>query len=296
MNISKFKIEFNSLSPIAGKEVIVEKARDFEMIDMHTHAFIEIAFVESGHGWHILGEEITRCGPGSVYIIDYEVAHMFMADHNDCLTICNLIFCPSFLNMYSHNGQNFSDVVHRYLLRSFRKNDFSYFCYTKFEAEELQKVSALFGNMLEEYERQEQGCEELIRSWSIELLVYFFRRLCREENNVENPTLHKESLLQCVYDYIEEHYEEEISLEKLARLIFVSPKYFSHLFKTHTGCTVTEYTQKVRVRYACEMLEHSKATVEEIAGKVGYSDGKYFKKVFRRLAGMSPAEYRNNRH
>lgn len=99
-----------------------------------------------------------------------------------------------------------------------------------------------------------------------------------------------------VFAYIQRNYTENISLNKLATFAFVSPKYFSRLFKTHTGCTVSDYTQKLRVRHACSMLANSNISVSEIAVQLGYSDVKYFSAVFRRLMGISPTEYcRRNR-
>lgn len=292
MNSPTFSIKFNTLSPISGSEVIVQKATVFDLSDMHTHDFIEIAFVQSGCGWHVLGEAITRCESGSIYIIDFDEAHMFMAENDSVLIVYNLIFCPGFFGVFPFEDQNFSNIVHNFLLRTFRYSDLTHSISAKFTSEEVTVITSLFDRMIAEYLTHKPGFEELIRSWTVELLVYIFRKLCAEEKlSTPLPQL-KEEAFQCVFDYIQQHYAEAISLEKLATLIFVSPKYFTRLFKTYAGCTVSEYTQKIRIGHACEMLKTSSLPITEIAERTGYHDVKYFHTVFFRLMGVTPAEYR----
>ncbi len=292
MRKSKFHINFDSLTSVPGSEVIVEKAEDFDVIDMHTHEFIEIAYVQSGHGWHVLGETVTRCAPGSIYVIDHREAHMFMSDDSSPLTIYNLIFCSGFLGIHPSDGQNLSNIHHHFLLKAFRYSNLTHSAFVKFEKEEVPVISGLFERMMDEYARHESGFEELIRAWTLELLVYIFRKLNRSETDFTSLPQNKSDSFECVYQYIQEHYTESISLKNLAQLAYLSPKYFSRLFKIHSGCTVTEYTQKLRIDRACELLSGTAFPIVQIAEQTGYSDVKYFNKVFRRLMNVSPTEYR----
>lgn len=289
MRKSKFHINFDSLTSVPGSEVIVEKAEDFDVIDMHTHEFIEIAYVQSGHGWHVLGENITRCVPGSIYVIDHQEAHMFMSDDSSPLMIYNLIFCAGFFGVYPSEEQNFASIMRHFLFKTFRYRDLKHSVEARFEGVELMVISGLFDRMLDEYDRHELGYEELIRSWAVELLVYIFRKLHVDEKQKENP-------LHNIYEHIQMHYREPISLENLSKMAYLSPKYFSRLFKMYTGCTVTEYIQKLRVEHACKMLLDSDYSIADIAERVGYNDVKYFNKVFRRLMNVSPTEYRRREH
>lgn len=291
----KYSLSFDEEAKLQNTEVIVSRVTDFDVIDMHTHEFIEIAYVHAGSGWHVLGDDIRRCGPGSVYVINVEDAHMFMSDDESPLTIYNLIFRPGFFDVTLLGRQSFADVARHFLLRTFQYDGFSHSLGVTFNEDELADISRLLGRMLDEYQRHEPGFVELIRSWTIELLVYIFRKLRAAEDFSAETAGMKADVFDHVFEYIRCNYAEPISLEKLSMLAFLSPKYFSKLFKAHTGCTVTEYTQRLRIARACELLRDTDMTVAEIAEQTGYSDIKYFNRVFRRHMNMPPAEYRRQK-
>ena len=79
-------------------DVLVNRFSDYLECCYHEHDFLEIAYVQAGHGWHVLGKEIMLCGPGDVYVVDHGDAHMFMSELNTPLTICNLLFIPDYFD------------------------------------------------------------------------------------------------------------------------------------------------------------------------------------------------------
>ena len=93
--------------------------------------------------------------------------------------------------------------------------------------------------------------------------------------------------------YIQEHLGDKISLGEVAGFVGVSPFYFCKVFKESTGTTFTAYMNQLRVAWAKTALTESKASVTEIAYDVGYQSLSQFNRSFRKLAGMSPSEYRN---
>lgn len=289
----KQTLEFSQLSLYPNIQVVVTRSNHLDFIDMHSHEFIEIAYVRSGSGWHMLGDELTRCGAGSVFVINCEEAHMFVSDHEAEMDIYNLIFRPAFFDLSLLGRQSFADVANHFLLRTFQYDGFSHSLTVLFPQEEQPGISRLFQSMLDEYTRHEPGFEELIRAWTLELLVYIFRKLHAAEDLSSSPPALKTDVFHSVFSYIQQNYTEPISLEKLAMLAFLSPKYFSRQFKTLTGLTVTEYTQKLRISHACRMLAETNLPIAQIAAETGYSDMKYFTRIFRRIMGMSPGEYRH---
>jgi len=92
--------------------------------------------------------------------------------------------------------------------------------------------------------------------------------------------------------YIEEHYAEPITLESLAEILSYSIPQLSVLFKKKTGYSVIDYVIRKRIEYAKTMLTQTDATVKEIAASVGYKDSFYFGRIFKKVVGISPAQYR----
>lgn len=92
--------------------------------------------------------------------------------------------------------------------------------------------------------------------------------------------------------YIEEHYDKPLSLKELARHFHFNPSYLSSYFTTHNKESFTEYLNRLRIAKASELLREDSAPISEIGSRVGYSDHSYFCRVFKKLTGQSPGQYR----
>ena len=94
-------------------------------------------------------------------------------------------------------------------------------------------------------------------------------------------------------NYIDFRYMEPMSLESLALRFSVNKNYLSSRFHKEVGITVTDYINKVRVRQASVLLRGS-LSVQQVAEQCGFTDGNYFTRIFKKINGMSPNEYRKS--
>jgi transcriptional regulator GlxA family with amidase domain len=92
--------------------------------------------------------------------------------------------------------------------------------------------------------------------------------------------------------YIEDNYQKNISLENISSEVAISKRSFMRRFKNATGNTPIEYIQRVRVEAVKKALETSQKSIGEIVNNVGYEDMTTFRKLFKRITGISPNEYR----
>ena len=92
--------------------------------------------------------------------------------------------------------------------------------------------------------------------------------------------------------YVESHYNEPIKLEDVAKVVNLNPIYFSTLFARKTGQNFTEYVTLFKLKKACELLADSDMNINEIADSLGFTDARYFSKLFRKKMGLKPTEYR----
>lgn len=97
--------------------------------------------------------------------------------------------------------------------------------------------------------------------------------------------------MQSVRDYLHEHYAETISLDQLAAEHNMNTFYLSRAFSQEFGASITDVLAGVRMECARELLEEGELSVKQIAFQVGYTNGNYFSKVFRRYYGLSPTEF-----
>ena len=89
--------------------------------------------------------------------------------------------------------------------------------------------------------------------------------------------------------FIENHYSEEVTLEKLAQDHFVSPTYLSRIFKETVGMGPINYLIQIRLAHAADLLKEGKTTIKEVAQMVGYQDAYHFSKSFKKQYGTTPS-------
>ncbi len=104
---------------------------------------------------------------------------------------------------------------------------------------------------------------------------------------------HDDEAVVQAQDYIETHFAKRISVEELCDRFYVGRRTFERRFKKATSNTVVEYIQRVRVEAAKKMLESDRAGINTVMYEVGYTDTKAFRQLFKKIAGMSPVDYRN---
>ena len=99
-------------------------------------------------------------------------------------------------------------------------------------------------------------------------------------------------LVQKVINYINLNLSGPLSLKDLAAMCYISPPYLSNLFRQEVGVTLTDYINKQRIQRAAHLLTTTDQKISSVAENVGILDGNYFTKIFKRLTGMTPTEYR----
>lgn len=93
-------------------------------------------------------------------------------------------------------------------------------------------------------------------------------------------------------EYIGEHYSEDLTLTDVAEQVGISGSYLSMMFSQTLECGFVDYLNQVRIDHACIYLEQYSLKNYEIAYRVGFRDEKYFSRVFKKLKGQTPREYR----
>ena len=100
--------------------------------------------------------------------------------------------------------------------------------------------------------------------------------------------------IQIVKKYISGHYQEDLSLEKIAKIVHLSPAYLSSIFIKNTDLGISRYVRGVRLNKAKELLLETNMKIIDIGMSVGYDNFSYFCKVFAEEFGMTPSKFRQN--
>ena len=110
---------------------------------------------------------------------------------------------------------------------------------------------------------------------------------CAENFSAENPTIF------LIKDYIGKNYmNETLSVKDISTHVFLSTSYVCTFFKNETGKTLNQYITEYRMEKAKQLLKDARFKITDISSRVGYNDGNYFGKSFKKYCGLSPSEYR----
>lgn len=115
------------------------------------------------------------------------------------------------------------------------------------------------------------------------------------ENSEDSPTQHgSEGFFLAACKYINDNLGSLITRDMVADELNLSASYFSRIFHEHAGTTFSDYLARQRIARACELLRDTEMTLQEIAGMSGFRDFNYFLKVFKKIQGHTPTEYRSS--
>ena len=112
------------------------------------------------------------------------------------------------------------------------------------------------------------------------------------ENETRKKKTGGETLTQAASDYIEAHYKEKFSLQKMADSLYVNGSYLLRVFKKHKGYTPLAFHNLIRCERAKELLARTGTEVSEIGETVGFVSSAHFSHVFKKTEGCTPTEYR----
>jgi YesN/AraC family two-component response regulator len=118
-----------------------------------------------------------------------------------------------------------------------------------------------------------------------------FYNICKFEK--DNSVKNYNNKISTAIKYIEKNYSNNLSLEEVAKYINMNTSYFSNTFKKETGVYFSDFLQKIRVEKSKGLLVQPQHKIYEIAEKVGFMDEKYYFKIFKKLTGITPNQYRN---
>lgn len=267
---------------------------------LHSHDFIEICYVISGHGYHRLQDQTYKTSSGDLFVINGNIPHGFFPQENgnDFPLIYNCAFTTEFLDHTLFDSADISSLIHSALFEWAAPKDMKASPYISFQGTHYNEIGEIFERMHKEYRFMKKGYPDIIRAYLIELLVKIFRFMDETlalEDKFFNVSEKQRQMIEKAIAYIRQNFVEEITLPTLSKLCHVSRSHFSRMFKVTTGMNFIDYLLKLRVEEACRLLRTTSLNVTEIANSSGFKDMKHFYQVFKREIKMTPKQYRDSK-
>jgi AraC-like DNA-binding protein/quercetin dioxygenase-like cupin family protein len=297
INLYTMKQNNNDGIPVFIRKVVYDSA---PLSPIHRHEAIQVNYVNRGKLIHKINNSQYELVKGDIFIIPPYIPHQLIHIENYDFEIIELEFIPSFI--FDDKAGHFYDLdINSSIF------DFSYIepflvaeCNVKPRLNVNGKNQLIVENLLDdiytEYNTRDESFLLAIKADILKLLVLVAR--CFRENIEQSDTVqlfnHHRNAMIHVIQYINEHYEDAITIEEVSRLAMLSQSYFSYLFKTITNKTFVEYLNSLRIERAMDTLKNTDKLVVEICFECGFKNVNHFNRTFKNMAGVSPTDYRKS--
>ena len=240
-----------------------------QMFPLHWHDYIEFEFFVSGRARHVLNEEEYVLQRGSAHILNHFDFHEIQVLEE------TVIYCMHFDK----------SMLHPKVVEFLDYNTF----HCEFDEEETKKITERILELIAEKEAPDTLRNIMIKNLINELMITMIRKC--SPSQLEPAPLP----IQQAVSYINEHFYEKITLEKMASELSFSANYIGKLFKNQMKCSFNEYVNTLRLKHACTLLNSSDMSIKEIADASGYSSIEYFMYAFKKKMMITPGEYRKRK-
>lgn len=256
----------------------------------HRHQFIEIFYVMEGSFEQILLGEKHHFAKGEVVITDQNCEHADYLEKEDA-SVLFLWLRPAFLDEILKSYEE-KDDLHRFLFHALdeQKREQS-FLELKAETDETE-ISEILERLVTEDHRRQPGAKEIIRGYLIRLFHLLCTSFCLQLHSSDQESKER-VLLYELERYIRLH-TSEVTASGLEDVFHYHRNYYNLLLKKYKGKSFREYVQEIRIQRAKTLIRETDLSLREIALQTGYENTGFFYRLFEKITGMTPMEYRKN--
>ncbi len=280
------KPSFESLNTQSGQSFLVRYFEEKAFpAPYHYHPELELTHIIKGEGQRYVGADMSPYTAGDLVMLGPDLPHCWKSEN----TGRNEVNAISVVLQFRQDclGPDFFERNEMTLIKKFLERSNRGICFHGSTAKEGAK-------QLRQLERETDPFRRMIAF--LELLQLLaaspeYTLLNKEPGHLQPSS--DQSRINRVLAYIVDHFREEVSLERAARISGLTTTAFCKFFKKATGKTFIETVTEYRLHYATQQLVYTDHAVSQISFESGFGDVSHFYKTFRQKKKMSPLRYRN---
>lgn len=240
-------------------------------IKPHSHDYYHMLTVRQGPMEFTLGEETLRLETGETLLAHPDVIH----------------------GMHNHVTAPIARVYEiKFTVQAPRLRDYLAGLPAVLPATDFSAV--LTRELVEESARQQPSTPAMVADYLFSLLSYYGRHYGRQSaSQTAIIDTAGYSAVSChIVQYLEENFAKEIPLQEIADVVGFNKNYICSVFKRDAGITIGSCQTVIRIRKAAEMISFSDMTMAQVAAATGFSNLSHFNRIFKKVAGIPPGQYR----
>lgn len=231
-----------------------------------------LIYCQEGKGTIELKNECYDITAGDCFLLPRKVPHEYRADENDPWTI-----------YWAHFLGSGADSLVQTAVREWNGHK----AFLPYSPERTQQFDRIY-QQLEKGYRQENLLYSNMNFWS-------FFSSCIYPDSAHAGRQHRHDAIDVAIDYMNQHLDKMLTLEQMAKSANLSQSHFSWLFRNNTGFSPIEYFNHLKVQKACQYLLFTPLRIKEVASRLGMEDPYYFSRMFAKVMGLSPNQYREKK-
>lgn len=241
------------------------------MFQSHYHNYYELYFLEDGERYQRIQDELYILKPGELMLFSPYIMHFSYGAEN--VPFKRII-------LYFHRDE----VDSPELIEALDTANGKY--------QPSQQGRRTIHRALELLLQEQSNPGEFHSNYQHMLLNLLLYQLARQKRMQAMAKPEESTRISQVMRYIHTHYAEDINLESLSRMFYVSPYYLCREFKEYTNSTIIQYVNVTRIMNAQRKFMETNMNITEISKATGFSNLTHFNRVFKSVTGMTPSGYR----
>lgn len=246
----------------------------------HYHPEYELTLITKGSGTRLVGDSYYKFEEGDLVLLPPYLPHTWISEKTDNQN-CQAIVIQ-FSNAFVEKLFQFSELVS--ITKLFEKSTRGLqFHYPKYNDLLLLLQKLIQGNEVIGFSKFIQVMHLLSSKKTSAIASLHYKPVKGNEN---------QQRINQVFKYVQNNFKERVSLEQAATMIHLSVSAFCKFFKRASGKTFSDYTNEIRIAFACQLLIETDMSISEIATASGFDSMSYFNRVFLKKKKIQPAAFR----
>ncbi|GMK38651.1 hypothetical protein PCCS19_17050 [Paenibacillus sp. CCS19] len=251
------------------------------MNETHYHRSYEVFYLYSGSRKFFIRDSVYHIQAGDIILVDSNIVHrtseLSEPNHERAVLHYDL---PFFEGLAPEDTE--------LLLASFAVSH----PIIRLNIQERMHVEMLLRSLLHELHERPPGYLMQIRNQSIELLLYIARYIMKRKVVPDHTLSPVQQKVTDIIRHINQHYKEPLLLDDIAKRFYISKGHLCRVFKDVSGFGFSQYINITRIREAEHLLRSTDWSITRISEQCGFENFSHFGRVFKKMTGMSPREYR----
>jgi AraC-like DNA-binding protein len=272
------------------------EVRNNELLNLrvHAHEHFQICYIRKGACVHsVFGKEVELV-KGNIFSIPPFMEHRIKPMPNQEVELVQIDFMLFFINDLMRDISSINEWSDFAYIQPFVNSGDEFLPRLNLSFSNQIATEQLIASMQHELASKDEGFKLAIKADLLKLLVIIGREYKKHLHGLQEKrviSMRRKEFYDAI-GYLQNNYNRQIKLEDVADRVAMAPTYFSRVFKAMMGKTFVEYMNELRIREAMNLLKHSEDSITEICLNVGFNHLGHFNRMFKKMTGITPKEYR----